>query len=668
MSLFSRAGGGGRGQLGAGPAGEADGLRAGAKRPSTGASDELSQSRIGRYWPLYFPRMDIGVAGEACVRDVQTFACYLQAHPESFSMDTDASCLFDYPTLVAASPVADFAQRILDEPEHLLCCLALAVCCVLSGEYGPHAEHILGDHRLHVRLLHHEPLTHMKALKSSLVGKLVTVRGTVVRTSPIKPLLVQAQFSCTRCGATQMVKIVEGKYEAPTKCATQGCKSHMFEIERGADTATRTVDWQQIRIQEKINDDPRDPGRVPRSIDAELLNDLVDSVVPGDVVNCTGIVKVVLFDEGKGKGRPNSLYILYLDTVAINKVGGSSSDEGPARAGAATMSASPEDEMTTKDGIHFSAKDLQFIREVYKMPRLFRLLVHSFSPAIFGHEMVKAGIMLALFGARKRQGAERGSVDIRSDSHVLVVGDPGLGKSQMLTAVGQIAPRGVYVCGTSGISTSGLTVTLVKEPGSGDFALEAGALVLSDMGCCAIDEFDKVSSEHSSLLEAMEQQSVSIAKGGLVCSLPARASVIAAANPAGGHYNKAKTVAENLKINSALLSRFDLVFILLDRPDVDMDRFLSEHVMALHSGTQAREESASQRPEYSQGGFGGDGGAAGDEAHSFRDWLRVRPGERVDAIPPTLLRKYVAYARKYVQPRLSPEATSKLRDFYLELR
>ncbi|KAJ2759838.1 DNA replication licensing factor mcm8, partial [Coemansia nantahalensis] len=273
MSLFSRGSGGG------------------TKRPSGGADDEVSRSRIERYWPLYFPRLDIGAAGDGGVRDVLAFAGYLQAHPESFSMDTDASCLFDYPTLIAASPVADFAQRILDEPEHLLCCLGLAVCCVLSGEYGPNAEHILGDHRLHVRLLHHEPLTHMKALKSSLVGKLVTVRGTVVRTSPIKPLLVEAQFSCTRCGATKMVKIVEGRYEAPVSCPTQGCKSRVFEIERGADTATRTVDWQQIRIQEKVNDDPRDPGRVPRSIDAELLNDLVDSVVPGDVVNCTGIVK-----------------------------------------------------------------------------------------------------------------------------------------------------------------------------------------------------------------------------------------------------------------------------------------------------------------------------------------------------------------------------------------
>ncbi|KAI8322645.1 MCM8 protein [Martensiomyces pterosporus] len=645
------------------------GVFAGVKRTNPSTRDQFSFSRISRYWSLYFPRQSIDDAPHGCIEDIEKFAGYLQEHPESFSMETNVSCLFDYPALLSASPVADFGRRVRDEPDYLLCCLGLAVCYVLSSEYGPDAEHILGDHKLHIHLLHHEPVTHMKTLKSSLVGKLVTVRGTVVRTSPIKPLLVQAQYSCTRCGASQLLKIVDGKYEAPQKCVAQGCKSRVFEISRGVDSGTRTVDWQQIRIQEKINDDRRDPGRVPRSIDAELLNDLVDTVVPGDVVNCTGVVKVMQSDEGKGKGRPNSLYILYLDAVAVNKVGGSSSNaEGASSTSSfASMTTSPEDEMTTKDGIHFSHKDLQFIREVHKEPKLFRLLVHSFSPGIFGHEMVKAGIMLALFGARKRTGADKGSINIRSDSHVLVVGDPGLGKSQMLSAVGQIAPRGVYVCGTSGISNSGLTVTLVKESGSGDFALEAGALVLSDMGCCAIDEFDKVSSEHSSLLEAMEQQSISIAKGGLVCSLPARTSVIAAANPAGGHYNKAKTVAENLKINSALLSRFDLIFILLDRPDADMDRFLSEHVMALHSGS-TKGSSGSRYPTLESSESEGDGLADGGSARELEKWLRLRPQEKVDVIPPPLLRKYVAYARKYVQPRLSPGATDRLQKFYLELR
>ncbi|KAJ1810048.1 DNA replication licensing factor mcm8, partial [Coemansia sp. RSA 2598] len=595
-------------------------------------------------------------------------------------MEPTGPCLFDYPLMAQGAPVADFVQRVRDEPEHILRCLGLAVCLVINEEYGSASEYLIGSQKLPVHLLYHEPLTHMKHLKSSLVGKLVTVRGTVVRTSTIKPLLVEAEFVCSKCGRPQLVKIIEGKYEMPSKCPTSGCKNRVFDVNRKVGSSTRAIDWQQIRIQEKINDDPKDPGRVPRSIDAELVSDLVDTVVPGDVVTCTGIVKVTMSDEGKGKARANSLYILYIDAVSLTKVGGGGEQDADESGVSAAFpdrlllnrdggKAGAESESATKDGISFSTKDYQFIGKVYQEPMLFRLLVHSFCPGIFGHEMVKAGIMLALFGARKRQSTDRSSMAIRSDSHVLVVGDPGLGKSQMLSAVGQIAPRGVYVCGTSGISSSGLTVTLVKEAGSGDFALEAGALVLSDMGCCAIDEFDKIGSEHSALLEAMEQQSISIAKGGLVCSLPARTSVIAAANPAGGHYNKAKTVSENLKINGALLSRFDLIFILLDSPDAEMDRFLSEHVMALHSGSKAAGQAASGS-QYTRTQTDNSQSAAseGGGARSLKEQLMVRPGENIDPLPAGLLRKYVAYARKYVHPRLSAEATQRLKEFYLELR
>ncbi|XP_033102817.1 DNA helicase MCM8-like [Anneissia japonica] len=154
---------------------------------------------------------------------------------------------------------------------------------------------------------------------------------------------------------------------------------------------------------------------------------------------------------------------------------------------------------------------------------------------------------------------------------------------KMLKAVVNVAPRGVYVCGNT-TSATGLTVTLSKESGTGDYTLEAGALVLADQGCCCIDEFDKMSSQHQALLGAMEQQSISLAKAGIVCNLPARAAILAAANPVGGHYNKAKIVSENLKMGSALLSRFDLVFILVDKPDEQMDSMLSEHVMAMHAG------------------------------------------------------------------------------------
>uniref|UniRef100_A0A3Q4GQ73 DNA helicase n=1 Tax=Neolamprologus brichardi TaxID=32507 RepID=A0A3Q4GQ73_NEOBR len=152
-----------------------------------------------------------------------------------------------------------------------------------------------------------------------------------------------------------------------------------------------------------------------------------------------------------------------------------------------------------------------------------------------------------------------------------------------LIAVCNVAPRGIYVCGNS-TSTTGLTVSLSRDAGTGDYALEAGALVLADQGLCCIDEFDKMGNQQQALLEAMEQQSVSLAKAGIVSSLPARTSVVAAANPVGGHYNRGKTVSENLKMGSALLSRFDVVFLLLDIPDESHDRQLSEHVMANRSG------------------------------------------------------------------------------------
>ena len=185
--------------------------------------------------------------------------------------------------------------------------------------------------------------------------------------------------------------------------------------------------------------------------------------------------------------------------------------------------------------LQLDERDYPMIKQVASMDDTFKLIVNSISPGIFGNELVKAGLALSLFGGCQKYAEDKNRIAVRGDIHVLVVGDPGLGKSQMLLAVNQIAPRGVYVCG-SYASSAGLTVTLAREKGTGDYAIEAGALVLADQGICCIDEFDKMSKDHQSLLEAMEQQSVSLAKAGIVCTLPARASVIAAANPVAGHY------------------------------------------------------------------------------------------------------------------------------------
>ncbi|KAG0301141.1 DNA replication licensing factor mcm8 [Dissophora globulifera] len=419
---------------------------------------------------------------------------------------------------------------------------------------------------------------------------------------------------------------------------------------------------------EKLPDERLDSGRVPRTVDCEVTNDLVDRVIPGDVVEITGIVKVTQSEKSYSRNNStgNTMYLLYLDVNYLKK---------------STMTLEEDDvdqdydakdaSKDSKDSIQVTMKDLYAIEELHLVPQLFKLVVNSFSPAIYGNEMVKAGILFALFGGRRRSKGVIDRTAIRSDPHVLIVGDPGLGKSQLLTAAVKIAPRGVYVCGSSGISTSGLTVTLVRGSGS-DFALEAGALVLGDQGCCCIDEFDKMTTDHNALLEAMEQQSISIAKAGIICTLPARTSVIAAANPVGGHYNMSKTVAENLKMNTALLSRFDLIFILLDKPNGEMDQYLSNHIMALHSGNasggRAFRSGSSQDSgsSQSQPSLGGDSKSRMDRPLSER--LRMTDEDQMDLIPQPLLRKFIAYARQYVHPKLSPEAAATLQEFYLILR
>lgn len=303
--------------------------------------------------------------------------------------------------------------------------------------------------------------------------------------------------------------------------------------------------------------------------------------------------------------------------------------------------------------------------------------MHSLCPGIYRNEVVKAGLVLALLGGTRNPDEKDAACFSRADSHVLVVGDPGLGKSQMLRAVAMVAPRAVYVGGNT-TTTTGLTVTMVKDA-SGDYALEAGALVLADQGVCCIDEFDKMGIDYQALLEAMEQQSISIAKAGIVATLNARTSVIAAANPSGGHYDRNRSVGENLKMKAALLSRFDLVFVLLDRPDEERDRLLSEHVMNVH----ARTKRARKRPRNDDSRHSDTSWRGGSTTTNHNgDMEGNEPPQRVlskrlvanayeftmQAIPVHFLKKFIAYARRYVHPRLSPEAASVLQNKYLELR
>ncbi|XP_062422696.1 DNA helicase MCM8 [Pungitius pungitius] len=620
-----------------------------------------------RGWRLYFTEGFI--ESSPSVEKIKVFEQYFTSKIELYDKDEierQGSVLVDYADLTGDETVRgalpDLTTELKEQPDVMLNCLGLAVHQVLTidlekqaaglqGEELPVATPIVNIPHISARLYNYEPLTALRMLRASAFGRLVCVKGTVVRVSSIKPLCTRMAFRCLGGAHVQSLPLQHGKYAAPTKCLQPDCRSRSFTPIRTS-PLTHTVDFQIIKVQESMGGEQRETGRIPRTVECHLTSDLCDSCVPGDAVTVTGVVRVT--NDGSSRANKDQcMFLLYIEATSVSNSKGQRSKSGQGSDG------SHED----RGGEEFSLKELYAIQEIQSQPDLLRLIVHSLCPVIYGHLLVKAALSLALFGGRQKH-TDKNSVPVRGDPHILMVGDPGLGKSQMLQAVCNVAPRGIYVCGNS-TSTTGLTVSLSRDSGTGDFALEAGALVLADQGLCCIDEFDKLGHQQQALLEAMEQQSVSLAKAGIVASLPARTSVIAAANPIGGHYNRAKTVSENLKMGSALLSRFDVVFLLLDIPDETHDRHLSEYIMANRAGKGRAGGAAVTRapPSALETSILLD---PSDMPLSER--LQVPAGESVDAIPVPLLRKYISYARQYVHPSLSPEAAKTLQTFYLSLR
>lgn len=573
-------------------------------------------------WKLYFPSLDQQTKPELAGY-ISAFKTYIEKNRNLFDLekiDNTRSVPLDVANLISDQEFINdwptFNTELYESPDTTLRLL----------EYCIHETFKL-ESKIKVRIINHQPIIPLANLKVNYFGKLVTIKGTVIRVGSVGLICTSMAFECSSCHNIQAVIQPQGIFTAPVSCTHchGGAKYEPLQ----SSPFTNTTDWQVAKIQEIQSQSLS--GTIPRSVEIELQGDLVGTACPGDVLSVTGIVQV----RGESKGgedgkRAARLLQLYIEAVSIHS-----------------------HRNLSNPTLSFTLKDYYAIQEIHASEDVFRLLVHSLCPTIFGHEAVKAGLILGLIGGTEHDNGPR------ANPHVLIVGDPGLGKSQLLQAAAHAAPRGVYVCGASA-SAGGLTVALGREAG-GDFALEAGALVLADKGVCCIDELDKMSSHHSSLLEAMEQRRVSVAKGGVVCSLAARATVLAAANPAAGSYNRSKTVSENLKLNSALLSRFDLVFILLDQPDEKMDAMLSEHVLALHSGHKSKLSTKTNLNAIINT-------SQCDNETSLSQRLRLKPGEVIDHLPLVLLRKYIAYARRYVHPKISTEAANALQNFYLELR
>ncbi len=484
------------------------------------------------------------------------------------------------------------AENLMEKPDEYLEHANRAALAQLQIEEPEYAEAI---EKIEVRFRGLPEAIPLRTLGSDHLGKFVMVEGIVVRATPSQPLITQAAFRCKRCGTVTYTPQTGTFLIAPITCSDPACKRKgPFDFVQEESTF---IDSQEIRIQERPEELP--PGQLPRWIDAKLLGkDLVDVARPGDHVSIVGTVRASAPTLPKvGKLR---VFTLHLDTNFIDVV--SKEPE--------TVIVSPEEEKQ--------------IFELARDPWIHRKIIRSIAPSIYGYEHVKEAIMYLLFGGVAKYLPD---ITIRGDMNVLLIGDPGTAKSQLLQYVAKIAPRGLYTSGR-GTTAAGLTAAVIRER-AGGMTLEAGALVLADKGIASIDEIDKMRPEDRvAIHEAMEQHTVSVAKGGIVATLNARTAILAAANPALGRYDAYRTVAENIALPVTILSRFDLIFVLRDIPERELDTKMTEHILELHK-------------------------------------TGVVPVE--SPISPDLLRKYVSYT-KNIKPVLTPEALNRLKDFYLTMR
>lgn len=503
------------------------------------------------------------------------------------AIKSSKSLSIDFEDLISFDP--SMAREITEKPDEFLDYICRATWSQMKVEDPEYAEQI---GKINVRLGKLPEKISLRFIGSEHIGKFVMLDGIIVRATPIKPLLTEAIFQCRKCDTTIPIQQNGLFMRGPGICPN--CKNKSYEF---VEKDSIFINSQELRIQEKPEDLP--PGQLPRYIDINITDDLVDIARPGDRVSITGIVRVQ--QELMARGGKSRAFSILLDANQIDVFGKE----------VEVIEITPEEESE--------------IIELSKDPWLHRKLIRSIAPSIYGYEDLKESILYLLFGGVSKHLPD--GVRIRGDVNTLLVGDPGTAKSQLLQYVARIAPRGLYTSGR-GSTAAGLTAAVLREK-TGGMVLEAGALVLADKGVCAIDELDKMRPEDRvAIHEAMEQQTVSIAKGGIIAMLNARSAILAAANPTLGRYDLYKNLNENIKLPVTILSRFDLIFVMKDIPEAEMDGKMSEHILELH---------------------------------------RLRSSPKEPPLSPELLRKYISYAKK-IKPVLTEEAGDELKDFYLTMR
>ncbi len=488
----------------------------------------------------------------------------------------ERSLTVDYEDLEKFDP--DLADEMIEKPEEVI---------LASQKAIKNIDPLMKDAELNIRfenLRHNIPLSD---LLSKYIGKFVAADGIVRKTDEIRPRIEKGVFECRSCMRLHEVEQTSGNHiMEPSLCNECGGRSFRLLQED-----SKYIDTQSARMQEPLEN--LSGGTEPKQMLMVLEDDLVDELNPGDKVRITGTLKTYR-EERSGKFK-NYIYVNHIEKL-----------------------------VQEFEELELSEEDEEKILELSKDPHIHDKIINSTAPSIRGYRDVKEAIALQLFGGAVKE-LEDGT-RLRGDIHILIVGDPGIGKSQILKYVSKLAPRSVYTSG-KGTSGAGLTAAAVRDE-LGGWSLEAGALVLGDQGNVCVDELDKMRSEdRSALHEALEQQTVSIAKAGIMATLNTRCSVLAAANPKFGRFDRYKSLADQIDLPAPILSRFDLQFVIEDKPNVDNDRAIAQHILKIHESSNVDYE-----------------------------------------IEPELLRKYIAYARKNIHPRLTDEAMKVLEEFYVSVR
>lgn len=511
------------------------------------------------------------------------FELYYQKEINNLVAKGGKALVVDFFDLAAFNP--ELSEQVLHDPNETL----------RAAEISLEQLEVEKDVKIRLRNLPESQRILIRNIRALHLGKLIAIQGIVRQSSDVRPEAVTAKFECPSCGGILTVIQLETKFREPRRCSCG--RKGKFKL-----LSKELIDAQRLVLEEppQLLGGGSDPKRMSVFLRRDLVEPKMEKkTTPGRNVFVIGVLKEIPVPSRDG--GISTRFDIVMDANFIEPVEEDFSD------------------------IVLNSEDEKEIQSLAKDKEIYKKLIRSIAPSIYGHENIKEAIVMQLMGGVKK--LKKDGTTTRGDLHILLVGDPGAGKSQLLTFVNHAAPKSRYVAGRSA-SGAGLTAAVVKDEFLKGWALEAGAIVLADKGILVIDEMDKMTKEDTSALhEGLEQQHITVAKANIQATLRCETTVLAAANPKFGRFEPFTPIAQQISMPPPLINRFDLIFVLKDIPNKVLDERIAHQVLMNQSYRDSKPE-----------------------------------------IPPETLRKYIAYVKQRVNPLLTDESIDHIKQFYVDLR